>query len=723
MATIKTRPNAELNILTQFLSVMVTGWTVVCALSLAWLTQIFLGMDEPWISRAGLVWGHAIVWVLGNGLFLGLHSHSSAYALRAEEKLRESEQRLRAVLDHTPVCMNLKDSGGRYLVVNKPYEDWLGHSSEELFGKTAAEMLADPVEVAKLAEAEKRVLETGKPIEMEVAVPRNGKIHHRILIKFPVASTDGSINAIGTVAVDITDRKKTEQNLRQHAIIWEQMSDAVVVHDAEGRILDCNPGAERVFGYAKEEFVGEFSDIFVKEDVPGTRRHEIKEAIKKNGFHSDHTRFIRKDGREGVMEAQIMPLFDVDGEVVGRLGVNRDITERLQTEERLRQSQKMEAVGQLTGGVAHDFNNLLAIVSLNMGLLQEEISGKPELDELVGRSLGAVRRGATLTQRLLSFSRRQSLSPEPTDLGRLIAEIEDMLRRTLGETIEVRIKQSDDTWRILVDAHQLESAIINLALNARDAMPAGGVLTIETVNAPLDEENVAAYDEVEVGDYVQLAISDTGTGIPRDELEHVFEPFFTTKDVGKGSGLGLSMVYGFVKQSKGHVTIYSEVGEGTSVKLFLPKDTSQEVDMVSAEDEVIVRHKGHERILVVEDEKDVRRGSVQTLRKAGYEIIEATNGPEALEEIRRSDPIDLLFTDVVLPKGMNGLELAEKAEGLQPGLNVLFTTGYAANAVIHQGRLAKKANLISKPYRRSELLERVRLLIDDPAKPEAGHPL
>ena len=403
-----------------------------------------------------------------------------------------------------------------------------------------------------------------------------------------------------------------------------------------------------------------------------------------------------------------------DGTVSGYVGTVNDITERKAMERQLVQAQKMEAVGQLTGGVAHDFNNLLAVVSLNMGLLGREISGHPRWEELVGRALGAVERGATLTQRLLSFSHRQSLSPEATDLGLLITGLEDMLRRTLGATVNIRITMAEDAWPIFADAHQLESAILNLALNARDAMPDGGALTIETANVSLDEQYVGEYDDLEPGNYGLLAISDTGTGISSDDLEHVFEPFFTTKEVGKGSGLGLSMVYGLVKQSQGHITISSEVGKGTSVKLYLPKDTSQARDQPPAAPIGYATRRGQERILVVEDEEDVRQATVEILRREGYEVVEAADGPEALETLRNLGSVDLLFSDVVLPNGLNGLELAVKAEELQPGLKTLFTTGYAENAAVHDGGLDEGVNLITKPYSRTDLIEKVRLAIDAP---------
>ena len=486
--------------------------------------------------------------------------------------------------------------------------------------------------------------------------------------------------------------------------------------DIENDVVWWSPRLYEQLGYAPDEVKPSFA--FFWKQVHPDDRGGIREAVRRH-LEQRIPFVIECRIKAGLPEyrsflARGQALWDDDGKPIRMAGSFQDITERKTIERQLAQAQKMEAVGQLTGGVAHDFNNLLAVVSLNLELVQEKTAHLPELDELVQRPLGAVRRGATLTQRLLSFSRLQSLSPKPTDLAQLIGGLEDMLRRTLGETIDVRINVADDASQVLVDAHQLESAILNLTLNARDAMPNGGALTIKTANAPLDEQYAREHDEVEAGDYVLLAISDSGTGIPAEALEHVFEPFFTTKEVDKGSGLGLSMVYGFIKQSKGHISVHSAVGNGTSINLYLPKAAPKETDLPAAEENLGVRLMGRERILVVEDEEEVRRVTVQILRAEGYDVIEATDGPEALENIQGSGSIDLLFTDVVLPKGLNGTELAAKAEKMQPGLNTLFTTGYAETAVINTGGVKEGVNLITKPYRRKDLLLRVRSAINAP---------
>ena len=375
-------------------------------------------------------------------------------------------------------------------------------------------------------------------------------------------------------------RTEAEKALRESEarmrLLLEAISVGVGIEDLDGRTMSANDGWARVLGYTPEEFLKMQFTEYTHPDHAAEDMGLFKELAEgKRERYQLEKCYISKNGSEVWGRVTRTLVRDDQGNPAYCLGMVEDITERKAVEHQLVQAQKMESVGQLTGGVAHDFNNLLAVVSLNMGLLQDEVAGNPRHEKLVERTLDAVRRGATLTQRLLAFSRRQSLSPRPTDLGGLIADLEGLLRRTVGETIELHIRLAEDVWPVLVDAHQLESAILNVILNARDAMPVRGVLTLETKNTPLDEDFVSGHDELAAGDYVRLAISDTGSGIAPEILEQVIEPFFTTKEVGKGSGLGLSMVYGFSKQSHGHLAIHSKVGEGTTVELYLPRDTSQ----------------------------------------------------------------------------------------------------------------------------------------------------
>ncbi len=397
--------------------------------------------------------------------------------------------------------------------------------------------------------------------------------------------------------------------------------------------------------------------------------------------------------------------------------LERQVTERTEqlrkNEEALRQSQKMEAVGQLTGGVAHDFNNLLQIIIGNLETLQRNLPiESARLQRAAKNAMNGAQRAATLTQRLLAFSRRQPLDPKPLDLNVLVNGLSDMVHRTLGETIAVETVLGAGVWRVEADPAELEAAIINLAVNARDAMSSGGRLTIETSNAHIDEAYVASHSEVIPGQYVAIAVTDTGVGMDAKTIAQAFEPFFTTKAVGKGTGLGLSQVYGFVKQSGGHVKIYSELGQGTTVKLYLPRLRAQAGAEPDSEPAPDPEGDKEETILVLEDDDEVRAYSVDSLRELGYRVIEAHDGPSALRLLERQPRVDLLFTDIVLPGGLTGAEVALRARTLRPTLKVLFTTGYARNAIIHHGRLDKGVQLIVKPFSFSDLAVKVRDVID-----------
>lgn len=388
--------------------------------------------------------------------------------------------------------------------------------------------------------------------------------------------------------------------------------------------------------------------------------------------------------------------------------------QRARAEEALVQAQKIEAVGQLTGGVAHDFNNLLTVIIGGLDTVRRYADGDPaRVRRAADMALHGAQRAAGLTARLLAFARRQPLSPTALAINTSVRDLTELLHRTLGETIELECVLGQRVWTIEADRNQLESAIVNLAVNARDAMPDGGKLTIETANAELDQSYAEMDAEVIPGQYVLISVSDTGSGMQKETLSRVFEPFFTTKEVGKGTGLGLSMVYGFVKQSGGHVTIYSEVGEGTTVKLYFPRFFGEFPRVEPEAAKVLPKAESDETILVVEDNEEVRAFSSLTLTELGYQIIEATNASEALEVLNGSGRIDLLFTDVVLP-GENGRVLSDLAAQIRPGIRVLFTTGYSRNAIVHHGRLDAGVQLITKPFTVEQLAVRVRDILDKP---------
>jgi signal transduction histidine kinase/CHASE3 domain sensor protein len=385
-----------------------------------------------------------------------------------------------------------------------------------------------------------------------------------------------------------------------------------------------------------------------------------------------------------------------------------DLTERSRAEAMVRASQRMDAVGQLTGGLAHDFNNLLSIVMGNLELTLNRLDKTNALRTRLERAMWAVQRGADLTRQLLAFARRQPLAPQPIDLSAMLPELTTLLRRTLGEHIEVRVIDTAGLWLALTDPVQVESAILNLALNARDAMPYGGRLTIELANKVLDDSYARQHSELHPGDYVMIAVSDTGTGMPPEIQARVFEPFFSTKEAGKGTGLGLSMVFGFAKQSGGHVNIYSEVGQGTTVRLYLPRAVGAVVAAPYRVGTPIELPRGSATLLIVEDDADVREVAAAMLRELGYRVLTAADGPEALRVFGENDAaVDLALIDVVLPAGMKGNQLAQRLREVRPGLRVLFMSGYTENAIVHHGRLDDGVPLIGKPFQRERLAIKV----------------
>ncbi len=399
--------------------------------------------------------------------------------------------------------------------------------------------------------------------------------------------------------------------------------------------------------------------------------------------------------------------------------VAAEIAERQETERRLQHAQKMETIGQLTGGVAHDFNNLLQVISGNLQLLLRDVTGNEKAEKRVANALAGVNRGAKLASQLLAFGRRQALDPKVINIGRFVRDMDDMLRRSIGDAVEIETIIAGGLWNCFADPAQVENALLNLAINARDAMDGQGRLTIEAGNAFLDDAYVLRHDDVAPGQYVVLSVTDTGAGIPPDILERVYEPFFSTKPEGKGTGLGLSMVFGFVKQSGGHVKIYSEVGHGTTVKMYLPRANAGEDREVALQAGPIVG--GSETILVVEDDDSVRATVVEMLTELGYSVLKAPSADAALVVIEAGMPIDMIFTDVVMPGKLKSTELARMARERQPDLAVLYTSGYTENSIVHGGRLDAGVELLSKPYTREALARKVRAVLNQ-RPPRAARP-
>jgi PAS domain S-box-containing protein len=509
--------------------------------------------------------------------------------------------------------------------------------------------------------------------------------------------------AFAKMSAEVRDKTDAlEQEIEERKRIFEAAVDLILVTDKRGRFLRVSPSSYTTLGYRPEEMVDRSAVDFIHpEDLPDTRL-EMRAARRGNLMRNFQTRYFHKDGR-----AVTLSWTGVWSEPEQRhFFIGRDMTDHIKLEQQLRQSQKMDAIGQLTGGVAHDFNNILTVITGTIEILADAVADKPDLAEITKLIDEAAERGAQLTAQLLAFARKQPLQPRETDINALVTDMEKLLRPTLGEHIEIGARFEANLWPALIDPTQLTTALLNLAVNARDAMPGGGKLMIETMNATLDESYARLHSEVHTGDYVMVAVSDTGGGIPADIREKIFEPFFSTKDVGKGTGLGLSMVYGFVKQSGGHIKLYSEEGHGTTFKLYLPRGRGGEKTEDNPIRQTIAG--GSETILVVEDDNLVRTYVIAQLQSLGYNTVAAAGAAEALALVSAGTAFDLLFTDVIMPGGMNGRQLAAEIAKQRSPLKVLFTSGYTENAIIHHGRLDPGVLLLTKPYRKADLARMVR---------------
>ena len=524
------------------------------------------------------------------------------------------------------------------------------------------------------------------------------------------------VRMVGALS-DITESKRVEAELRTSEERLRQAAHLAnigyYIWDAvEDRCIFCSKQHAAAHGLTVEEYISHAPRIdepFEIVHVEDRERVQAEIRALRGGKRIElEYRVVTPEGETRYLREVAEPTVDETGRVVLETGASQEITELKKAEEQLRQAQKMEAIGQLTGGLAHDFNNLLTVIQGNVELLEDsDEEGETPVDAIHG----AVERGAELTQRLLAFSRRQSLQPRSIDVGQLVRDMHDLLARTLGETIVINISGGPGLWRAAADPGQVENALLNLALNARDAMPGGGRLSITCSNAHLDQAYADRTADAIPGDYVLLAVSDNGTGMSRAVREHVFEPFFTTKEVGAGSGLGLSMVYGFAKQSGGHVSIYSEVDQGTSVKLYLPRDRTAAKDVKRSKVVEVPKGRG-ERVLVLEDDSRVRRLAVRMLGELGYAVAEAADATAARALLDEGQRFDLVLSDVVLPGGISGPDFALEAAADDPDLRFVFMSGYPAEAAVGNGLIGAGSILLDKPFRRQKLASAVRETLD-----------
>ena len=640
---------------------------------------------------------------------------------KVESRVEAGERELRLITDALPVLISFIDADHVYRFANRAYDDWFSIPAEEVVGQNVRILLGPEGYAARKPFLDRAL--AGEAVTFELDWPHRDGRHRVAEIRYlPRRAADGHVDGFHVFVQDVSDRKRTEAELaRQVAArtaerdqIWQASSDMLCVANLDGYFVSLNPAWTTMLGWTDDEMRARpFLDFVHPDDVEATvaaagglARGEAQITFENRYRHRDgHYLWLSWNAvpRDGLIYASVRDVTAI-----------KDQAEALaQAEEALRQSQKMEAVGQLTGGLAHDFNNLLAGISGSLELMQTRMSqGRlGDIDRYMTVAQEAAKRAAALTHRLLAFSRRQTLDPKPTNVNRLVNDMEELVRRTVGPAIHLEVVGLAGLWPALIDPGQLENALLNLCINARDAMPEGGRITIETANRWIDEAGGRRHDLVP-GQYLSVCVTDTGTGMAPDLIEKVFEPFFTTKPTGEGTGLGLSMVYGFAKQSGGQVRIYSEVGEGTTVCLYLPRHYGEadENEIARRLEEVEQAGQG-ETVLIVDDEPSVRMLVTEVLEDLGYTAIEAADSVAGLKVLQSDVRIGLLVTDVGLPGGMNGRQMADAGRERRPDLKVLFITGYAENAVLGNGYLRPGMQVLTKPFVLETLATRIKDLI------------
>lgn len=645
----------------------------------------------------------------GNVKLIGTMLTDIEERILAEEAVRSSEQQLRLIIDSLPISIGYFNADARYVLANKTSAQWNNAQPEDLIGKSIEEIR--PTTYPGFEKLLEQTLD-GKERRIETTATYPDGITRDIeIINVPDFDSEGRVRGFFSMAQDITARKQVE---RQHIEVEERFRAvidnspaAIVLKDTEGRYLMVNKTFRTWLRVGSEtEFDGKTAhDFFSKETADKVREHERHVATHGESVIQERNSTF-PDGKTRVSWSHKFPIFGPGGQCSAIGTVNMDVTEQRNLQAQLWQAQKMEAIGHLTGGVAHDFNNLLGIIVGNLDLLSEDVRDNAETYSLVEPAMKAALNATNLTRQLLAFSRKQPLAPQVIDLNQQVSDMTGMLRRSLGEAIDITMQLDEEPRPTEVDPTQFETVLLNFALNARHAMPDGGSLTIKTSKITIDESYAANHADVQPGDYTLLSVTDTGTGMTQEILDHAFDPFFTTKEVGQGSGLGLSMAFGFAKQSGGQIEIESELGVGTTVKLFLPSTVQQAQCPEPAAGKVPAAC--GERILVVEDDPEMLVLTVTLLKNLGYSVVEATNGVNALKVLERDHNFDLLLTDIVMPGGMNGLALAKKVQQNFPDLKIVFMSGYATDAIDIEGESEFNMHLLRKPFRVSEMAEIMR---------------
>ena len=630
---------------------------------------------------------------------------------QAEEALRKSEKKYRILLETTSEGCWLLNPELKTVEVNQSLCKMLGYSQDEMIGKTPFDFVDDKNRKIFIEQASKISSTEHRSYEITLK-KKNGQDLHTYFNATTIRDESGEVQGSFAFITDITKYKRIQEELNLLGIAIEQASESVFITDRNGTIQYVNPAFERLTGYSRKDAIGQ-NPRFLESGKHDTLFYKQMWDTLTRG-NAWHGRFInkKKDGSFYETDATISPVFDKSGEITNFVFIKRDVTREVELEKHLIQAQKMEAIGTLAGGVAHDFNNILTTIIGSASLALMEVDKDGPLREEIEEIKTAGERASALTRQLLAFSRKQVVQTEILDFNKLLTDMEKMLGRLIGEDIEILMIPGPELWLVEVDPGQMEQIIMNLTINARDAMPMGGKITIETVNMDLDESYLREHGIEELpGSYVMLTVSDTGSGMDKKTQEHIFEPFYTTKGVGEGTGLGLSTVYGIVKQSNGFVWVYSEPGHGSTFKVYLPK-AKGDVEVEEKKRASVSELGGSETVLIVEDDKSLRKLARTLLKQRGYTILEAENGEDALKVSKEHEgPIDLLITDVVMPQ-MSGKETAERLQPLYPHMKVIYMSGYTDNAIVRHGVLAPGLNFLEKPFSPEALARKVREVLD-----------
>jgi PAS domain S-box-containing protein len=726
-----------------FVPHMAAAWAADASSAPAVLADILVRAAQAATQRTSFA-------AVSSGVNLQL-SRSAAHRRATEveehrlQQLALSQEYLATLLSQAPDAVVALSPGGVVLAWNEAAVTLLGRTVGEAVNASAATVL--PPEVYAEISPVLASHDAQEPIrQREVRVTLQGEASWLELSLAPLRNVNGEVGTFSMTLRDVTSRKASEARLREseqrYRTLAETLPQLVWTCRPDGRCDYLSKQWIEYTGVTEAEQLGfDWLDrVIHPEDRERTREHWLGAVAGRHPYDIEY-RIRARDGSYRWFKTRGTPILGEDGAIAEWFGtctdiedivqaretlsrsaeqleqrVQAEVSARTEAEEALRQAQKMEAVGQLTGGIAHDFNNLLQGITGSLDMLQRRLAqGRTsDVDRFIAGAVASAHRASALTHRLLAFSRRQPLDPRPVRVNPLVGSMEDLLRRTLGERVRLALALADDLWLTKCDPNQLESAILNLAINGRDAMPDGGTLTIETTNTRLDEAYASKHKEVRAGQYVCVAVTDTGVGMNADTLSKAFEPFFTTKPMGQGTGLGLSMIYGFTRQSEGHAKIYSEVGRGTTVKLFLPRHEGLAEPAESSERLETARvAEAGETVLVVEDEAVVRNLILEVLEELGYDALEASDGPSGLNILQSKRRIDLLITDIGLP-GLNGRQVAEAARQTRPDLKVLFMTGYAENAALASGFLEPGMAMITKPFAMDVLAGRIREIIEGP---------